>query len=185
MFRRLHFISSIAFPFLHEFESLNSKCHQMLPNHSGDATSWSFLDIFPALNSGRQRVYQGTVTQRLIVSILYVKTITVNVVPIRSMSFFPSFARLHLKTLRQTSTRTYPPPAYDTFPQEDATATNTEMPHSYHHISHPTCREWWGSAAVLCWIRWLSSIQFKLGKLTCHGSLVGLKRGPACLNPHL
>lgn len=102
-FRRLHFISSIAFPFLHEFESLNSKCHEMLPNHSGDATSWSFLDIFPALNSGRQLVYQGTVTQRLIVSILYVKIITGNIV-----SFFPGFARLHLKTLQQTSTRSYP-----------------------------------------------------------------------------
>lgn len=115
----------------------------MLPNHSGDATSWSFLDIFPALNSGRQLVYQGTVTQRLIVSILYVKIITGNIV-----SFFPGFARLHLKTLQQTSTQTYPPPAYDTFPQQDATNTykyidaafiSSHLPPYLHRVMRKCC----------------------------------------------
>ncbi len=73
---------------------------------------------------------------RLIVFILCFKIIKVNVVPIRSMACFPSFAGLHhfitakiiLYPLICPSTNfntNLTIPAYDTFSQQDATVTDT------------------------------------------------------------
>lgn len=110
------------------------------------------------------------------------------IVPVRSMSFFPSFAKTPLKNPSTNFNTNLTTRAYDTFSQQDAncnkyidaTFISSHLAERCLKLSNPTCRESSGSAAVLCAIRWHET--------ACHGyhgSLVGLNLCPAGLNPHL